>query len=67
MMKATKMRDITEEQARRIRGGASSYSNSAAYTVDLVNQSIGSTLQGLMSQYQARVVEQFRMSLGSEH
>lgn len=59
------MRDITEEQARQIRGGASLYSNSAAYTVDLVNQSIGTTLQGLMTQYQARAVEQFRVSLGS--
>lgn len=57
------MRDITEEQARQIRGGASLYSNSAAYTVDLVNQSIGTTLQGLMTQYQAHAVEQFRMSL----
>ncbi|WP_423762824.1 hypothetical protein [Burkholderia sp. NLJ2] len=59
------MRDITEDQARQIHGGASLYSNSAAYTVDLVNQSIGSTLQGLMTQYQTRAVEQFRMSLGS--
>ncbi|RQR63800.1 hypothetical protein DIE07_10320 [Burkholderia sp. Bp9002] len=59
------MRDITEDQARRIRGGASLYSNSADYTVNMVNQSIGSTVQGLMNQYQARVTEQFRMSLGS--
>ncbi|MBN3817764.1 hypothetical protein G3N57_14615 [Paraburkholderia sp. Se-20369] len=59
------MRDITEEQARQIRGGASLYSNSAAYTVSMVNQSIGSTVQGLMNQYQAHITEQFRMSLGS--
>ncbi|KGR99912.1 hypothetical protein X946_3976 [Burkholderia sp. ABCPW 111] len=64
-VKATPMQAISEQQARAIRGGGSAYANSAAYTVSLANQSIGPVVNGLLTQYQAQAVNQFKMALGS--
>ncbi|WP_323117955.1 hypothetical protein [Burkholderia alba] len=59
------MQAISEQQARRINGGGSLYSGSAAYTVALANQSIGPVINGLMTQYQAQAVNQLKIALGS--
>ncbi|AIP28988.1 hypothetical protein BTP_5135 [Burkholderia thailandensis Phuket 4W-1] len=64
-VKATPMQAISEQQARAIRGGGSAYANSAAYTVSLANQSIGPVVNGLLTEYQAQAVNQFKMALGS--
>ncbi|PCE28731.1 hypothetical protein BWP39_00645 [Paraburkholderia acidicola] len=59
------MQNLSEQQTRQINGGGSLYADSAAYTVALANQAIGPVVNGLMAEYQANAVNQFKVALGS--